>query len=107
MKQETVPHFWGIKYFSFLYSYYAIADTAEHLSARILDAKDLNVWLEEEAVDLNSSYRLLLCKCRKKDAEAVEHALEALPNHMLLCGHQDYLSYCDKINRGLEKAAQK
>jgi len=66
--------------------------------------EQVRVWFGHEFASPDSPYRVIFCKCRKKDAEAFERALEALPNKMLLCGHRDYITYCENLKRKMEQA---
>lgn len=104
MKQTSHIHYWALKRFSFRFSFYAFIDTKEYLADALFIRERVRVWFGDEYITPDSPYRVIFCKCKKKDAQAFERALEALPDKMLLCGHQDYIAYCEKLMRTIEQS---
>ena len=47
---------------------------------------------------------MITCKVRKRDLPRFLEALEELPNKMLLCGHSDYIDYCNRLWESLVQA---
>ena len=97
-------HYWTLKRFSLRFSFYAIIDTEDYLADQLFAWEHVRIWLGHEFLSPDSPYRVIFCKCRKKDAEGFERAMEALPNKMLLCGHRDYITYCKNLKRKMEQA---
>ena len=52
-----------------------------------------------EFVCPDAPYRVIMCKCRKRDVDAFLAAIRELPNKMLLCGHPDYLTFCEDLKK--------
>lgn len=104
MERNQNFHYWTLERFSLRFSFYAIIDTEEYMADQLFVREQVRVWFGHEFASPDSPYRVIFCKCRKKDAEAFERALEALPNKMLLCGHRDYITYCENLKRKMEQA---
>lgn len=103
MEQNSNCHYWTIARFSRRFSFYAIIDTEEHLADQLFIREQVRVWFGHEFVRSDSPYRIIFCKCRKRDVKAFERALEALPGKMLLCGYEDYMTCCKNLKRKIEQ----
>lgn len=53
-------------------------------------------------INLGTPYRVIMCKCRKRDVSAFLAAIRELPNKMLLCGHPDYLTFCADLKKKVQ-----
>ena len=83
---------WTIEKFSFFHNYFAIIDTADYLADQLFIKHQVRVGFGPEFVCPDAPYRVVMCKCRKRDADAFLAAIRELPNKMLLCGYPDYLT---------------
>ena len=77
---------WTIEKFSLFYSYFAIIDTADYLADQLFIKHKVRVGFGPEFVCPDAPYRVIMCKCRKRDVDAFLAAIRELPNKMLLCG---------------------
>ena len=50
----------------------------------------------------DAPYRVIMCKCRKRDVDPFLAAIRELPNKMLLCGHPDYLTFCEDLKKNVQ-----
>ena len=50
----------------------------------------------------DAPYRVIMCKCRKRDVDAFLAAIRELPNKMLLCGYPDYLTFCADLKKKIQ-----
>lgn len=89
---------WTLEKFSFLYTHFAIIDTADYLADPLFIKHEVRVHFGGEFVNRDEPYRIILCKCRKRDVARFLAAVSELPNKMLLRGHTDYLTFCEKLN---------
>lgn len=92
---------WTIEKFSLFYRYFAIIDTADYLADQLFIKHKVRVGFGPEFVCPDAPYRVIMCKCRKRDVDAFLAAIRELPNKMLLCGYPDYL--IPYILRGSQK----
>ena len=53
-------------------------------------------------LDISTPYRVIMCKCRKRDVDAFLAAIRELPNKMLLCGYPDYLTFCADLKKNVQ-----
>ncbi len=104
MEKKEIPGCWPIQKFSLLYSYYAIIDTKDYFADQLFINKEVRVWFGVEYACPDAPYRVIFCKCRKRDAKAFEEAMEDLPRKMLLCGHTDYIRFCEELRNKMEYA---
>ena len=104
MERNQNSHYWTLGRFSLRFSFYAIIDTEDYRADQHFIREQVWVRFGHEFISPDSPYRVIFCKCRKKDAEAFERALDALPNKMLLCGHRDYITYYENLKRKMEQA---
>ena len=98
---------WTTEKFSFLYAHFAIIDTADCLADQLFIKHQVSVWFGAEFACPDAPYRVILCKCRKRDAEGFLAAVSELPDKMLLCGHTDYLAFCEALKNKVRSAAAK
>lgn len=104
MEKKQNPGCWPIDKFSLRYSHYVIIDTADYLADQLFISKKVRVWFGVEYSSPDKRYRIIFCKCRKRDANAFEEAMEDLPRKMLLCGHNDYIQFCEGLKNEIEFA---
>lgn len=95
---------WTLERFSLFYDHFAIIDTEEYLADALFVRHKVRVWFSSEFGKDDSPYRVIMCKCRKKDTPKFLNAIKELPNKMLLCGYQDYLNFCAELKSKLETA---
>ena len=67
MKCNLNSHFWTLKRFSLRYSFYAIIDTEDYLADQLFIREQVRVWFGHELSNPDSPYRVIFCKCKKKD----------------------------------------
>lgn len=104
MERKSNPGCWPLQKFSLFHSYYAIIDTADYFADQLFINKKVRVWFGAEYTCPDAPYCVIFCKCRKRDAKAFEAAMEELPRKMLLCGHPDYIQFCEELKRKMEYA---
>lgn len=93
---------WTIEKFSFFHNYFAIIDTADYLADQLFIKHQVRVGFGPEFVCPDAPYRVIMCKCRKRDVDAFLAAIRELPNKMLLCGHPDYLTFCEDLKKKVQ-----
>ena len=73
------------------------------LETEIMDhsALDLSLVCRPWA-SFHAPYRVIMCKCRKRDVDAFLAAIRELPNKMLLCGYPDYLTFCADLKKNVQ-----
>ena len=78
---------WTIEKFSFFHNYFAIIDTADYLADQLFIKHQVRVGFGPEFVCPDAPYRVIMCKCRKRDVDAFLAAIRELPNKMPLRGY--------------------
>ena len=68
----------------------------------ILTKHQVRVGFGPEFVCPDAPYRVIMCKCRKRDVSAFLAAIRELPNKMLLCGYPDYLTFCADLKKKVQ-----
>ncbi len=104
MEKIQKPNYWPIRKFSLLYSYYAIIDTTDYLADQLFVNHKVRVWFGQEYTCPEGTYCVIFCKCRKGDAGAFEAAMNELSRKMLLCGHPDYIQFCEELKNKMDAA---
>ncbi|MDY3906336.1 MAG: hypothetical protein SOZ47_05995 [Lawsonibacter sp.] len=61
----------------------------------------VRVWFGEEFCRDDMPYRVIICRCRKRDVRAFMAAASELTNKMLLCGYPDYPAFCDGLKQSI------
>jgi len=97
---------WTIKKFSFFYNYFAIIDTEAYLADQLFIKHKVRVWFGPEFVRPDTTYRVIMCKCRKRDVDTFLSAIRELPNKMFLCGQPDYLTFCEDLKKRITAAKE-
>ena len=97
---EKFPRLDGLSILSVQYMY---IDYKDYLADSLLAQNHVSVRFENEFSRDDSSYRIILCKVRKKDTAGFEKSMELLCNKMLLFGHNDYMEFCNSIMETLEQ----
>ena len=82
---------------------YMYIDYKDYLADSLLAQNHVSVRFENEFSRDDSSYRIILCKVKKKDTAGFEKSMELLCNKMLLFGHNDYMEFCYSIMETLEQ----
>ena len=95
---------WTLECFSLFYNHFAIIDTDEYLADALFVRHKVRVWFGAKFGKDDTPYRVIMCKCRKKDTPRFLDAIKELPNKMLLCGYQDYLTFCAELRNKMDTA---
>ena len=74
---------------------FAFIDTKEYLADQLFANHGIAVRFGDEYAREGTPYRIVFCKVRRWAAKAFVEAISELPNKMLLCGHPDYVSFCE------------
>lgn len=106
MERTQTPGCWPLHKLSLFNSYYAIIDTEDYLADQLFINKKVRVWFGAEYICPDAPYRVIFCKCRKRNAEAFQDAMAGLPRKMLLCGHTDYVKFCEELRNKMEAARE-
>ena len=61
---------WTIDKFSFFHDYFAMIDTADYLADQLFIKHQVRVGFGPEFVCPDAPYRVIMCKCRKRDVDA-------------------------------------
>lgn len=92
-------NYWRLQRFSLLYKYYAFVDTEEYLGDQLFIQQKVSVSFGKEYGKKGNDYLIIFCKVRRKDENKFLKALDELEKKMLLMGHHDYPSFCEKLKR--------
>ena len=92
-----------LKKFSLFFDYYAYIDTPDYLADSLFIKHKVSVCCMQEYCHPATEYIVILCKCLKKDSERFCTALEELSNKMLICGHPDYIDFCQNTRKKSEE----
>lgn len=103
MEGEKHLNYFTIRKFSLFYFYYAIIDVREYLADGLFVQNKVKVGFGPEYASPDTPYRIIFCRCRKRDREAFEAAMDALPNKMLICGYPGYVKYCEDLKELFRK----
>lgn len=87
----------------FTYSYMFL-DCDEYLADQLFIKHKVPVKFGKEYCKLDSKYRVISCKIRKRYAEEFKEALAEMNNKMLLCGYVDYAAFCENFKSLIDKA---
>lgn len=85
--------------FSLLNIHYAYFDAPEYLADQIFVQKNLKIKFEKELKHPEEPFVIVFCEIRKCDEHLFLKAMEELKNKMLLLGHTDYISFCEKMSK--------
>ena len=96
-KEDPMKNFLRLDGLSILSVQYMYIDYKDYLADSLLAQNHVSVRFENEFSRDDSSYRIILCKVRKKDTAGFEKSMELLCNKMLLFGHNDYMEFCNSI----------
>lgn len=98
-----MKNYWRMKDFSIFSVLYAYVDHSSYQADRLFVQNKVRVKFKGEYTKEESSYCIILCKVRKKDAERFEEALDRLKRKMLLLGYRDYPDVCSEIAKMIEE----
>ena len=96
---KTSTHCWKLTRFSLWNTHYAFVDTENYYADQLFIKHCVPVRFGNEFVSPDNRYRIIFCRMQKRDEAKFLAAMEELPNKMLLCGHRDYLHYCDSLRQ--------
>lgn len=94
---EENIHYQKLRHFSLFNSHFAFFDTGDYLADNLFIKHQVRVYFGDEYVHPDGVYRAILCHVRRWDEEKFRTAIEELANKMLLCGHPDYLEFCNTM----------
>lgn len=97
-------HYERLAKLSLRFAYFAYLDVPEYLADGLFIRHEVRVHFSSEFSRPGEQYRMITCKVRKRDLPRFLEALEELPNKMLLCGHSDYIDYCNQLWESLVQA---
>ena len=101
-REYNESYCWTIEKFSFFHNYFAIIDTADYLADQLFIKHQVRVRFGLELVCPDAPYRVIMCKCRKRDVDAFLAAIRELPNKMPLRGYPDYLTFCADLKKKVQ-----
>ena len=84
---------------SLLNRHYTFVDTRDYLADQVFINNKLRVHFGGEMCKDGEKYIFVLCHVRKRDAERFELSMKDLRNKMLLLGNNDYLDFCDNMEK--------
>ena len=90
-------HYQKLDKFSLLNSHFAFFDTGDYLADNLFIRHQVRVDFDDEYIHPDGVYRAILCHVRRWDEDKFWAAIKELPNKMLLCGHPDYLEFCNAM----------
>lgn len=105
-KKYDIACGWHLRRFSLLYEHFAFLDTADYLADSLFIKHEVTVAFGDEYISEDTPYRVIFCKCRKRDVQRFLQALEELTNKMIICGYSDYPKYCQKLKQAEEDAME-
>ena len=94
---EENIHYQKLRRFSLFNIYFAFFDTGDYLADNLFIKHHVRVYFGDEYIHPDGVYRAILCHVRRGDEEKFRAAIEEFPNTMLLCGHLDYLEFCNDM----------
>lgn len=87
-----------------IYKQYMYIDCKNYLADDLFIKNKITVNFECDFTNDDSDYIFVYCKVKKKDHDKFIETLGELKNKMLIMGHSDYESFCEKqINKILCK----
>lgn len=104
---ESMKDWYGfrLKRRSLLFNYYAYFDDTNYRADQLFIDHKVRVFFGDEFRHAFSNYCIIFCKVFKKDSEEFEKALSELPKKMLLCGHNDFVEYCESAVNAMREEA--
>jgi len=93
---------WHLRRFSLLNEHFAFIDTTEYLADSLFIKHEVPVVFGHEYQKADTPYRIIFCKCRKRDVPRFLKALKELPKKMAICGHADYSMFCSEVKQAAE-----
>ncbi|HAG56518.1 MAG TPA: hypothetical protein DCL14_00620 [Ruminococcaceae bacterium] len=96
-KENDIACGWHLRRFSLIYEYFAFFDTSDYLSDSLFAKREIAIDFGPEYVNANIPYRVVFCRCRKRDIPRFLQAMEELPKKMVICGYSDYPKFCEKM----------
>ena len=101
-REYNESYCWTIEKFSFFHNYFAIIDTADYLADQLFIKHQVRVRFGLEFVCPDAPYRVIMCKCRKRDVDAFLAAIRELPNKMPLRGYPAYFTFCADLKKNVQ-----
>lgn len=101
---NELKNYLTLERFSLRHLYFAYIDSSDYLADAIFIKHQVRVKFMQEYAHEDSAYRMIFCRIGKKDSESFLTALAELPNKMMICGHPDYISECQRIMARIESS---
>lgn len=73
---------------------YAYIDTDDYHADKLFRRYNIRVKIDSEYTKEKETYRIILCRIRRKQKAAFEKAMNELVRNMDLFGHTDYTEFC-------------
>lgn len=99
---DQIKNYLTLERFSLWHLYFSYIDSADYMADSLFIKHQVRVKFMQKYTHPDSAYRMIFCRIRKKDAPLFLNALAELPGKMLLCGHPDYISECQRIMAKIE-----
>lgn len=101
VQNDWFEHCYAMGDFSLFSRRFAFVDTKDCLAAPLFAAQGVRLhavrWYRHDGWP----YIFVTCKVWKRDTGKFLEALAKLPNKMLLCGHPDYMDFCQGLREKL------
>ena len=98
-----MKNYWKLEGFSLFAIPYVYVDHNSYLADSLFAQRKIAMKFKEEMARDGSSYCIIFCKVRKRDAPRFEEALGKLYDKMWLLGHRDYVQACNEIAKIIDK----
>lgn len=79
------------------FDYYAYVDTDRHLAENIFIQEGMRVRFDGELRNSDNSYRIVLCRVRKRDSEKFACSMEKLYNKMIIMRYTDIEEFLKEL----------
>lgn len=84
-------------------SQYLFFDTEDYLADNILYNHKIPVKFGKEYAHKDYPYVIVVCKIKNRYSAEFEKCMHELENKMLICGHNDYINFCEESIRQFQK----
>lgn len=100
-------NYFPIEKISLRYKYFCFIDTKEYLADELFITQKIRVWFQNEAHKPNTDYVFVFCKVKKSDVYKFLEVMEKLSKKMILLGHSDYQTFCQKFQENFLEQKEK
>lgn len=90
-------NFWKIKEGRFLYNNYFFVDCDKYLFENLFYEDGIRAKVTHQLVNEENSFRLIICRIKKKDENRFANIMGKLANKMMLCGYPNYADECEYV----------